>query len=217
MDARRGTFITFEGGEGAGKSTQLRMLGLRLDELGIGHVDVREPGGTKVSEHVRAILLDPELTGFSPRAELCLYEGARSQIVDEIIEPALASGENVLCDRFYDSSTAYQGFGRRLDLETILALNGFAANKLVPDRTIYLDIEPELGLSRATIHSADRLEAEDIEFHHLVREGFWWIAQREPDRFKVIDASRSTDEVHALVLSELMPLFGSGCYNGDKR
>lgn len=215
MATERGSFVTFEGGEGAGKGTQLGLLRLALDARGISHVDVREPGGTVISEHVRELLLSPAHKNFSPRAELLLYGAARAQIVEEIIEPSLAAGLNVLCDRFYDSTTAYQGFGRDLPLEFIAAMKDFATADLDPNITIYLDIDPVIGLERATGEGADRLESEAIEFHQKVRQGFLWIASQEPNRFKVIDASGTPEEVHAEVLRILSPAF-PGLMKGDK-
>lgn len=210
MKGHRGTFVTFEGGEGAGKGTQLHLLRSRLDQLGISHVDVREPGGTKISEHVRSLLLDPEIQNFSPRAELLLYGAARAQIVDEIIEPALASGQNVLCDRFYDSTSAYQGSARGLDRIFIATMRTYATNGLNPDLTVYLDIDPGIGLERATDQGADRIEQESIEFHRRVRKGYRAIGATEPERFKVIDASGKPDEVEALVWEHIGPLFMKG-------
>lgn len=202
----RGRFVTFEGGEGAGKGTQLRLLRSLLDGLGTSHVDVREPGGTVISERVRQLLLDPEMVNFSSRAELLLYGAARAQIVHEVIEPALASGKNVICDRFYDSTTAYQGFGRALDRGFIAAMNRFATGGVVPALTVYLDLDPVIGIGRATKEFADRLEQEELEFHQKVREGFLWIATQEPERFKVVDARGTTDEVFERVCRLVLPV-----------
>lgn len=209
MTTKRGVFVTFEGGEGAGKGTQLQIVRAKLDLLGISHVDVREPGGTMVSEAVRNVLLHTDCDFFSPRTEMLLYGAARAQIVDEIIEPALASGKNVLGDRFYDSTTAYQGFGRDLNMGFIVAMKRFATGGLNPDCTVYLDIDPVVGLARATGEGADRIEREAIEFHRKVREGYLWIASREPERFKVIDASGTIEEVFELVEEAIMPLLAA--------
>lgn len=198
-----GVFLTFEGGEGSGKSTQIRLLARDLEAAGFSVRLLREPGGTQVGEAVRAILLDPHHADFEPRAELLLYEAARAQLVAEVIEPALAAGEVVLCDRFYDSTTAYQGFGRGLPESDIAALNDVATGGLRPHRTLVLDIAPELGLSRATVHATDRLEAEEIGFHERVRRGFLQIARDEPQRVRVIDASGSVDEVADAVRAAL--------------
>ena len=205
----RGLFITFEGGEGGGKSTQLHLLEHRLEAAGRRVRVLREPGGTAVGESVRAILLDPEHTGLDSTAELLLYEASRAQLVAEVIEPALAAGEVVLCDRFFDSTTAYQGYGRDLPLDRIRELNLIATGGLVPDRTIVLDIEPELGLERATTQGADRLEGESHAFHERVREGFLALAEVEPDRVRVVDASGSPEEVAERVRAELADVLGA--------
>lgn len=193
--SERGVFITFEGGEGSGKSTQIKMLARDLGAAGVPVRSLREPGGTVAGEAIRAILLDPEHTGLDARAELLLYEAARAQLVAEVIEPALAAGEIVLCDRFYDSTTAYQGYGRGLPAGEIATLNAAATGGLNPDRTIVFDVAPATGLARATVTGADRLESEDHGFHERVREGFLSIARDEPARVRVIDGSGSIDDV----------------------
>lgn len=193
--SNRGVFVTFEGGEGSGKSTQLRIVAHRLAARGLKVRELREPGGTRVGEAVRTVLLDPEHSGLDARAELLLYEAARAQLVAEVIEPALASGEVVLCDRFYDSTTSYQGFGRGLPLDEVTALNAVATGGLVPDATLLFDVDPQLGLERATRLGSDRLENEDLAFHEKVRTGFLDIAAREPLRVTVIDASASIDQI----------------------
>jgi len=202
----RGTFITFEGGEGSGKSTQIRLLAHVLETHGLVVRIIREPGGTAPGEAVRRILLDPEHKGLDARAELLMYEAARAQLVAEIIEPALSAGEVVLCDRFYDSSTAYQGYGRGLPVDEVSALNMMATGGLVPDRTIFLDVDPAVGVSRATVHGADRLEGESAAFHHAVWRGFHEIASREPERIRVVDASGSVEDVASRVISALSDL-----------
>ncbi len=199
----RGVLVTFEGGEGCGKSTQMRILAARLRAAGIAVSELREPGGTAVGEAIRAILLDPENSDLVPVSELLLYEAARAQLVAQVIEPALAAGEVVLCDRFYDSTTAYQGHARGLDLDRVRALHEVATGGLAPDRTILLDIDPALGLFRATDSGADRLEREDAAFHARVREGFLAIAREEPARVRVVDASGSVDEVAERVTDAL--------------
>ncbi len=203
----RGVFITFEGGEGSGKSTQLNRLGTFLRNAGRPVRCLREPGGTRVGEAVRELLLDPSHSGMDARAELLLYEAARAQLVAEVIEPALAAGEIVLCDRFYDSTTAYQGHARGIPLDEIAALNRTASAGVTPDRTLVFDIDPALGLARATAaEGADRLEAESLVFHQSVRDGFLAIAQAQPDRVKVIDASGGIEEVAAYVAAALRDL-----------
>jgi dTMP kinase len=201
-------FVSFEGGEGCGKSTQIRLLALALERAGACVRMLREPGGTAVGEAVRAILLDPESIGMDPRAELLLYEAARAQIVSEVIVPALEAGEVVLCDRFFDSTTAYQGFGRGIDLAEIEALNIAATGGLRPDRTLVLDMDPAEGMARATAEAADRLELESDAFHERVREGFLAIAQADPERVLVIDGSGGVEDVAsrvALALADLPP------------
>ncbi len=196
----RGLFITFEGGEGCGKSTQLRLLADVLERAGLAVESLREPGGTRLGEIVRGALLDPDHIELDARAELLLYEASRAQLVSERIRPTMVTGDAVLCDRFTDSTIAYQGYGRGLPLDEIASLNDTATGGLVPDLTLLLDIEPTLGLARATGGGADRLEAEDHSFHDRVRQGFLMLAADEPQRFAVIDASRTVDEVHAAVL-----------------
>lgn len=199
----RGLFITFEGGEGSGKSTQIARLAKRLAAGGVAVRTLREPGGTAAGEVVRTLLLDPEHVGLTPAAELMLYEASRAQLVAEVIEPALAAGEVVLCDRFYDSTTAYQGFGRGLDRDRIRQLNAAATDGLVPDRTLVLDVDPVVGIERATRSGADRLEAESVAFHERVRAGFAAIAAEEPERVRIVDASGDRDAVSALVAAAL--------------
>lgn len=202
----RGAFITFEGGEGCGKSTQIRLLARRLEGAGASVRMLREPGGTRIGESVRSILLDPDHEALDARAELLLYEAARAQLVAEVIEPALAAGEIVLCDRFFDSTTAYQGYGRGLPLDEIGALNAVATGGLRPDRTVLLDLGVEEGLARATAHGADRLEAEHASFHQRVRDGFLKIAAEQPERVLVVDASGQVEEVAERVLLALRGL-----------
>lgn len=207
----RGLFITLEGGEGSGKSTQLDVLARRLVGGGLPVRVLREPGGTTVGEMVRAVLLDPDHAGLDAVAELLLYEASRAQLVAEVIEPALAAGEIVLCDRFYDSTTAYQGFARDLPLEIVRRLNATATGGLAPDRTLVLDVDPALGIARATEQGADRLEAESLAFHRRVREGFLSIADEEPRRVRVVDASGDVESVArevAAALADLEPLAG---------
>lgn len=199
-----GVFVTFEGGEGSGKSTQLARLAERLRAAGARVRTVREPGGTHVGERVRDILLDPAHEDIDARAELLLYEASRAQLVAEVIAPALAEGEVVLCDRFADSTVAYQGFGRGLSLAQIDALNETATNRVWPDVTLILDIDPVRGLARATAAGADRLEGEGPAFHDRVRAGFLAIARAEPERFRIVDADGTPDEVEARLIDALV-------------
>jgi dTMP kinase len=199
-----GVFITFEGGEGAGKSTQIALLADRLRAHGLTVTTLREPGGTAVGDRVRDLLLDPAHTGLDPRAELLLYEASRAELVAEEIAPRVAAGDVVLCDRFTDSTLAYQGYGRGLDLGGVRTLNDWATGGVVPDLTILLDVDPALGLTRATGSGADRLEAEDIAFHIRVREGFLALADADAsDRFVVIEADAPAEEVASAVWETL--------------
>jgi len=212
----RGVFITFEGGEGCGKSTQQRLLARRIEATGRTVRSLREPGGTVVGEAVRTVLLDPEHSGLDATSEVLLYEAARAQLVAEVIEPALEAGEVVLCDRFYDSSTAYQGHARGLPLEQIELLNRIATGGLTPDRTLLLDIDAALGVQRATCEGgADRLECEDIAFHERVRQGFLRVAAEHADRFRIIDASGDVETVAARVASAVADLVALGGTGSD--
>ena len=204
--SERGTFLTFEGGEGSGKSTQAGKLAVRLQAGGLRVRVLREPGGTRVGEAVRNVLLDPEHAGLDATAELLLYEASRAELVAEVIEPALAAGEIVICDRFFDSTTAYQGYARGLSLDSIAELNVLATAGLVPDRTIVLDVDVEDGIERATRLGADRLEGESLAFHEAVRDGFLAIAAAEPTRVRVVDGNGGPDEVAERVRAALIDL-----------
>jgi dTMP kinase len=203
--ARRGLFITFEGVEGAGKSTQIRQLAASLEKEGVSVLITREPGGTPISERIREVLLERQHHKMVSTTELLLYAAARSQHVAQCIAPALAKGQIVISDRFGDATVAYQGHGRGLDLELIHHLNRVATDGLVPDLTIVLDVPVKVGLGRARRRrrSMDRLEMEDFEFHQRVREGYLTIAREEPHRVKVIHSERNfklvRDEIRELV------------------
>ena len=197
-------FITFEGIEGSGKTTQLRKLAER-----IGHAVVtKEPGGTPSADRIRAILLDTT-SRLDPIAELFLFAASRRQHVVEVIRPALERGEVVLCDRFTDATLAYQGFGRRLDLDRLRTLNDWATGSLEPDLTLVFDLPEEVGVSRAQSRNArattneGRFEAEDLRFHRRVREGYLALAKAQPARFAVIDADGSIDEVFERMMAAL--------------
>ncbi len=191
-----GLFITFEGVEGGGKSTQATLLKDYLESQGCAVLQTREPGGTAIGEAIRGILLDPKHHGMAPAAELFLYEAARAQLVAERIRPALDAGNIVLCDRFFDSTTAYQGAGRAFVHETLEPLHALATGGLRPDLTLVLDLPIAEGLRRAARTGApDRIEQEPLEFHERVREGFLALARREPDRVIIIDAARTVEEV----------------------
>jgi dTMP kinase len=184
-------FITFEGIDFSGKSTQCRLLEKFLTEKGFEVVLLREPGGTKISEKIRELLLDKESVGMSALTELLLYCASRAQLVHEVIKPALDSGKTVLCDRFADSSTAYQGFGRGLGVEKIEMINKLSTSGLEPDLTVYVDVTVEESLRRLNFANelTDRIEAEGITFLELVRQGYLQLATRHKDRFKVVDGS----------------------------
>ncbi len=206
-----GKFITFEGGEGCGKSTQIKLLSDALIARGYDVLQVREPGATPVGEKIRAMLLAKESDGLDPMAELMLYEAARAQICSEVIRPALAAGKIVVCDRFYDSTIAYQGYGRGIDVGLIERLNMAATNGLAPDMTLMLFIDPAEGLRRAKgvtggDGAGDRIEAAGLAFHQRVHEGFARIAMQEPERVAVIGAQGSIEDVHAAVLARTLAL-----------
>jgi dTMP kinase len=188
-------FITLEGGEGVGKSTQAAILAERLAEAGRTVRLLREPGGTGLGDAVRELLLATDGPSLDAWTELLLYEASRSQLIVERIRPALAAGEVVVCDRFCDSTLAYQGYGRKLDLDAVRELNRRGAHGIVPDLTIVLDLPVALGIGRATTRGADRLESEDTEFHERVREGFLSIAAAEPGRVRVVRALGAPEEV----------------------
>ncbi len=199
--APRGWFITFEGAEGAGKSTQIDMLARSLRARGHVVQTSREPGGTAAGIKIRTLLLDPQAR-LVPRSELLLYAADRAQHVDEIVRPALASGCVLLCDRHADSLVAYQAYGRGIDLQLVEDLNRIATAGLVPDLTLLLDLEPEVGLARAAQRStADRLEREDLAFHRRVREGFLAIARARPERVHLVPAAAGVEAVHRQVLA----------------
>lgn len=207
----KGRLITFEGVEGCGKSTQIRRLANSLSKAGHTVLAVREPGGTDISEAIRNLLLDPANNAMAPVTELLLYEAARAQLVGERIRPALERGEIVLCDRFYDSTTAYQGAARRLaDDFDLDALHAIATGGIVPDLTVLIDLPADDGLARARqTGRGDRMERESLEFHDRVREAFLQLAQDNPDRIRIVDGTASIDAI-ANDISELVaPLIDS--------
>lgn len=198
-----GKFITFEGPDGAGKTTQMKMLGEKLTGAGIAVSYTREPGGTRISEEIRKLLLDPANTEMVSRTEALLYAAARAQHVEEFIRSEVAIGKVVLCDRFTDSTIAYQGYGRGIDLEFLEKLNKMATMGVEPDRTFILDIDPGKGINRiiekravATGEGKDRIELENLDFHTRVRDGFLELARRDKVRYKIIDATKTQDVIH---------------------
>lgn len=186
-------FITFEGPEGSGKSSVLDKICHQLEHDGFNVVKTREPGGTPISEQIRNIILDKANTNLDPRTEALLYAASRRQHLVEKIWPALKEGKIVLCDRYLDSSLAYQGNARGLGYENILSINNFATENTFPDLTILFDIQPELGLERISKNSnreVNRLDLEKLDFHKKVREGFLELAKKYPERFYIVDASQ---------------------------
>ena len=199
-----GLFVVFEGGEGAGKSTQVKRLAAALEERGHEVVVTREPGATPVGARVRALLLDPA-TRLSPRAEALLYAADRAQHVATLVRPALERGAVVISDRYVDSSLAYQGAGRELARDEVAELSEWATEGLRPDVTLLLDIDPEAGLARAT-GTPDRIEQESLAFHRAVRQGFLDLAAAEPERYLVVPADQDPDAVHRAVTGRVLPL-----------
>lgn len=199
-----GRFIVLEGGEGTGKSTQARLLCARLRDAGVPVLSVREPGGTHVGDALRHLVLDPATGSLAPRAELLIYEASRAQHVAQVIAPALEAGTWVVCDRYGDSSVAYQGYGRGLDLDEVRDLNRIATGGLAPDLTIVIDLDPRVGVERATGTGADRIEAEELAFHERVRAGYLEIAEL-PGRVAV-DGSGGVDEIAEAIWREVAAL-----------
>ena len=205
---KRGLFITFEGPEGSGKSTQLRILGKRLRGKKIPLLETAEPGGTAIGLQIRRVLLDAKNQELCPTAELLLMFAARAQNVEQWILPALDQGKIVISDRFTDSSIAYQGAGRGLGRDTVLELDRIACHGLIPDITLCIDIDTETGLARALARGGleTRLEEQAIEFHHKVRDAYCELAQREPHRFRLIDGRGTPEAIAAKVWEHVSPL-----------
>lgn len=198
--------ITFEGLDFSGKSTQIQLLVDRLKRQSVDVLLIREPGGTAIGERIRSILLDASISGMSDLGELFLFSASRVQLVDELIQPALAGGTIVICDRFYDSTTAYQGWGRGIPIESVEAINRTATGGLVPDLTVYLDMP--VGEIEERIHrraGKDRMESNDRGFYERVREGYLDLAKREK-RFYVVDGMKSVDELHEQIWARLTKL-----------
>ncbi len=200
-----GTFISFEGGEGAGKSSLITRVSELLTTQGHALLSTREPGGTPLGELIRQWLLNPsEGISVGAKAELCLFLSARAQHIEEVLVPALEAGKIVLCDRFNDSTVAYQGLGRGLGIEQVRQLCTLICDGVTPDITFYLDVNPEIGLDRAAKSHAtgtlDRIESQEIAFHQRIREAFLQMAKREQARFHVIDAHQSQDKVFEQVM-----------------
>ncbi len=195
--AKKGTFITFEGGEGCGKSTHIDRLVAHLRQDGYQVLVAREPGGTNVGEQIRHILqYSKQSVAMVPEAELLLFCASRAQLVREVIEPALNDGQVVICDRFFDSTTVYQGVGRKIAPSAVAAINNFAVGTNVPELTLVIDLDPRIGLERARGRELfDRMENQSLEFYDRVRQGYLDLAKREAHRVKVIDGSRSLEAI----------------------
>ena len=206
-----GLFITFEGGEGCGKSTQIAALKARLEAIGKTVVQTREPGGTALGESIRSLLQhDDAGQGMSPEAELLLFAASRAQHVRELIAPAIAQGQIVLCDRFLDSTTVYQGVARAIDSKKVDTINQFAIGDTMPGLTILIDLPPEIGLARVHARSdgqLDRMENEAIEFFQAVRQGYLDLAKSEPKRFLVLDGSQSVEELETQIWQKVEATF----------
>ena len=197
----RGKFITIEGTDGSGKSTQIELLMDYLRKKGADVIFTREPGGTQISEKIREIILDVDNSEMTGITEALLYAAARSQHVEEKIIPALEAGKIIICDRFVDSSIAYQGAARGLGAEKIMGINEAALHGIMPDMTLFFDLSPEKGILRKKNDRAlDRLEKEKMDFHEKVYEGYKNLCKKYPERIKPIDADRSIDEVHSEVI-----------------
>jgi dTMP kinase len=193
-----GKFLVFEGVEGCGKTSQIQRTQEWLQSLNISAIVTREPGGTELGLHLRQLLLEAESTSITNKTELLLYAADRSQHVDQIIKPALAEGKVVLCDRYTDSTIAYQGWGRGISLEMIEQLNLLATGGLQSNLTILLDIDPEISFNRIVAkRKLDRMEQADLAFHHRVRQGFLSLAEKFPERIVAIDANQNIDKVTA--------------------
>lgn len=202
-----GVFITLEGGEGSGKSTLAEALARLLKDAGYAVTPTREPGGTELGRRLHRIFQRPARAAVSAGAELLLFEAARAQHVAEQVRPALERGDSVVCDRFTDSSLAYQGYGRGLDLDEVAAANRLASGGLVPDLTLLLDVPPEVGLARKGQEpDGDNIGGESLEFHRRVREGYLALAQREPGRIVVLDATRPVAETTRTAWDEVRRL-----------
>ncbi|RLC81811.1 MAG: dTMP kinase [Chloroflexi bacterium] len=203
-------FITFEGPDGSGKTTQIRLLAEWLREQGHEVVLTREPGGTEIGDQIRTVLHDPYNTAMDARTEILLYSASRAQHVAQLIRPSLAAGKIIISDRYADSTLAYQGYGRGLDLEVLRAVTSFATGGLTPALTVYLNITPEEGLQRRRLGGDEwnRLDAEALEFHQRVRAGYLELVKQGTERWAVIDAARSVEEVQAEIRTVVQARLG---------
>lgn len=205
MTETRGFFITFEGCEGCGKSTQSRRLYNRLLSMKIQAVLTLEPGGTPLGNTVRDLLKSRQDISISPVSELLLFNSCRTQLVTDVIKPALASGQVVICDRFTDSTLVYQGYARGLDLKLVSTINEIATGGLVPDLTILLDADPDLGLKRKHNRSADRFETEDMAFHMKVRDGYLDLAKKGSERWLLVQSGQAIEQVSNIIWDRVSP------------
>jgi dTMP kinase len=204
---RKGLFITIEGPEGAGKTTIIGMLATALLERGMKVIVTREPGGIPIAEQIREVILNKENTAMDARTEALLYAAARRQHLVEKVLPYLQEGSIVLCDRFIDSSLAYQGYARGLGIDEVYSINHFAIEGMMPDATLYFDIDPEIGLDRIGQHKGrevNRLDLEELHFHEKVREGYHLLLEQFKDRIQLIDASQSVEQVFQQALNNLL-------------
>lgn len=199
----KGLFITLEGGEGAGKTTQISFIEQYLEEVRLDYITTREPGGITISESIREIILDKHNTKMDGKTEALLYAAARRQHLVEKVIPALVEGKVVICDRFIDSSLAYQGYARGIGVEEVLEINKFAIGGYMPDLTIFLDIDVKEGLARVKGRNGEinRLDLEDITFHETVRNGYIELLRQEPNRIRKVDASQSVEDVSKEIIN----------------
>ena len=205
-------FVTFEGPDGSGKTTQIKLVAEHLQALGRDVLVTREPGGTSIGDQIRVVLHDVKNVEMACETEFLLYSASRAQLVRQVIKPHLGRGGVVLCDRFADSSMAYQGYGRELDLAAVRLITQFATEELVPDLTVYLDLPVEVGIERKQVaHAAqagewNRLDQQSVDFHRRVRRGYLHMAQADPDRWLVVDAAQSIDDTQTVIRKRLETL-----------
>lgn len=203
-------FITMEGPDGSGKTTQIELLETYLENKGYDIVIAREPGGTVIGEAVREIILNPEYQEMSHMTELLLYAAARAQLVNQVIRPALSEGKAVICDRFVESSAVYQGIGRGLGVDTVYEVNNYALGDVKPKLTIFMDLDAEVGIRRKKDQTElDRMELEDMSFHRRVVEGYRHLAQLYPERIFSVDATLPIDTIHSMLVEEVERRFFS--------
>lgn len=205
MKLERGLFLTFEGIDGSGKSTQIEYLEKDIQKTGLDHIFIREPGGSSISEQIREVLLRQRNQEMVAETELLLFAAARAQLVAEVIKPALEQGKIVISDRFYDSTTAYQAYGRQMDLAFIQQLNAYASQGLEPDLTFYLDLKVDSALARLAdrSHKTDRIDEAGRDFMTRTRQGYLKIAEENPQRFMVLAADRPADEIYSCLKRSL--------------